>query len=196
VLVVLGILREVLISAMDLGGLEIDPDTGQLETGDFFGAVTFLSFALGFVQWVVGEVIAAGVTKGALDITYGRKPDVSTMFKGIDFVQVLIASFLTGLAVFIGILLCVIPGIIIAFLTSFTLYFVIDQKLSAVDAIKASIDFTRANVGDLVLLFLACIAAVIVGACLCGVGLLVAIPVVIIALAFAYRTLRGEQVAP
>ena len=35
---------------------------------------------------------------------------------------------------FVGLILCIIPGIVVIFLTSYTLYFVIDRNLSAVDA--------------------------------------------------------------
>jgi uncharacterized membrane protein len=48
--------------------------------------------------------------------------------------------------------------------------------------------------GPLVLFFLASIAAYVVGACLCGLGLLVAIPVVVIAQAYTFRTLNGDPV--
>ena len=81
------------------------------------------------------------------------------------------------------------------FLTSFTLHFIIDKDMGAIDAIKASISFVMANIGTLIVLLPGLIAAYIVGALLCGVGLLVAIPVVVIATAYAYRTLQGEQVA-
>jgi uncharacterized membrane protein len=199
VLIVLALLRIILVSAFDIGAKTVTVnDNGTITTsgGGFFGAALWLSLVLGLVQWIVGQVIAAGITRGSLQITDGVKPELSTMFKEIDYVQVAAASILTGIAVTIGIILCIIPGIIVAFLASFTTYFIVDQKMDAIEGIKASIAFTRAHTGDLVLFFLACIAAVIVGACLCGVGLLVAIPVVVIAQAFAFRSLQGRTVAP
>jgi uncharacterized membrane protein len=45
-------------------------------------------------------------------------------------------------------------------------------------------------------LFLASILAFIIGAILCGIGLLVTIPVTIIATAYAYRLMTGQTVAP
>ncbi|MEO5663530.1 MAG: hypothetical protein ABIR39_09615 [Nocardioides sp.] len=116
------------------------------------------------------------------------------MFQGIDFVQVVIASLILAVATIVGIVLCVLPGLAVMFLTAFTLHFIIDKQLPAIEAIKASISFVMANAGTLIVFFLACLAAYVVGALLCGVGLLVAIPVVVIAQAYAYRTLRSEQV--
>ena len=117
------------------------------------------------------------------------------MFSGIDWVQVIIASLIVAAATMIGLVLCILPGLVVMFLTAFTFYFIIDKGMSALHGIRASISFTIANAGTLIVFFLACIAAYIGGALLCGVGLLVAIPVVVIAQAYAYRTLQGEQVA-
>jgi uncharacterized membrane protein len=47
----------------------------------------------------------------------------------------------------------------------------------------------------MVLFFLATLLAYIVGALLCGIGLLAAIPVIYIAQGYTYRRLQGEQVA-
>jgi len=45
-------------------------------------------------------------------------------------------------------------------------------------------------------LFFASILAFIVGAILCGIGLIVAIPVTIIATAYAYKLMTGQPVTP
>lgn len=70
-----------------------------------------------------------------------------------------------------------------------------DENLGGTDAIKASFSFVNKNLGTLIGLFLAEILAIFVGAITCGIGLIVAVPVVIIAQSFAYRTLNGEPVA-
>jgi uncharacterized membrane protein len=191
--IVVGILRV----AVNVGAqTTVDPNTGRIESPGFFGAALFFGLFLGLVQWIVSLVVSAGITKGSLEIADGRPLELGTMFKGFDIVQVVIASVLTGLGVIIGLLLCVLPGIIFAFLTSFTTYFIVDQKQSAVDAIKSSIAFTRQRVGDVILLFLAMFVAFILGACACLVGLLVTIPVAVLAQAYAFRKLNGQAVAP
>jgi hypothetical protein len=160
-----------------------------------FGAGYWTSILFNLLSTVVSLVIAAGVTKAALDITRGQRADFGTMFQGIDFVQVVLAAILVGIATTIGLVLFILPGLIVAFLCAYTTYFVVDKHLSAIDAIMASVRFVAANVGNVILMFLMSVLVFIVGALLCGVGLLAAIPVVIIAQAFAYRTLQGESVA-
>ena len=190
-----------IIQAIFTGGNDveftIDPDTGAVETDDggMLGGSIIASLFFGALSFLVQLVIQSGIVKGALDITRGKAISLSTMFQGIDFVQVVIASLILAVATMIGIVLCVLPGLAVMFFTAFTLYFIIDKGMSAIDAIKASASFVMANAGTLIVFFLACIAAYIVGALLCGVGLLVAIPVVVIAQAYAFRTLQGEQVA-
>jgi uncharacterized membrane protein len=160
-----------------------------------FGVLS-VSLLFSLLTTVIGWVIQAAIVKGALDITHGRKLDIGTMFSGIDYAQVILAALIVGVATVIGLALCIIPGLVVIFFSAYTNYFIIDQRMSAVDAIKASFGFVNRYLGTLVGFFLACLVAVIIGALLCLVGLLVAIPVVIIAQAYTFRTLRGEPVAP
>jgi uncharacterized membrane protein len=68
--------------------------------------------------------------------------------------------------------------------------------MPAFEAIKASFGLVNKNLGTVVVLFLASILAFFIGAILCGIGLLVTIPVTIIATAYAYRFMTGQTVAP
>ena len=87
------------------------------------------------------------------------------------------------------------PGLIVAFFGTFFVYFILDQDLGAWDAIKASFSFVKDNVGNLLLLLILSWIALFVGALLCGIGLFVAVPVVVIAHTYAYKVLRGQPVA-
>lgn len=177
--------------------LTVDPTTGELNglSGGLFGAAMIVSLLFSAISFAVQLVVQAGLIKAALGVTRGESVDLGRSFNGINWAQVLIAALLTGLGTFIGLVLCILPGIVFIFLTSFTLYFVIDRNMDAVPAIKASINLVKDNVGALVLFFLASIAAYIIGICLCGVGLLAAIPIVVLAQAYTFRVLTGDTVA-
>jgi uncharacterized membrane protein len=192
VLIVLGIIRFALTAGTEAA---IDPATGQVENPGLFGTALVSSLLLGLLQFVVSVIVSAGIIKGALDITQGRPLELGTMFKGFDLVQLIIASILTSLLTFVGLIACLVGAIVVAFFLSFTTYFIVDEGQSAIDAMKSSFQFTKANAGDLLLLFLAIIGANILGACLCGVGLLITVPVTILAQAYAYRSLRQQQIA-
>ena len=81
-------------------------------------------------------------------------------------------------------------------MTQYFLFFIIDRNLGAVDSIKASWKFVGDNLGPLILIYLLGMLIAFVGALLCGLGLLVAVPVIVLAQAFAYRTLQHQPVAP
>ena len=179
------------------GELIFDPESGEFEggaAGGFFAGAMIVSLLFSAISWAVQMVIQAGIIKASLGLTRGQKVDLGSAFNGINWGQVIVASLLIGVGTFVGLLLCVLPGIVWIFMTWYTLYFVIDRDMSAVDAIKASIGLVKDNLGPLLLFFLAAVAAYIVGACLCGVGLLAAIPVVVIAQAYTFRTLTGDTV--
>ncbi|MFT3871523.1 MAG: hypothetical protein QM714_02585 [Nocardioides sp.] len=163
----------------------------------FFSAGNIVSWLFGLLAWIVSFVISAGLVRGALTIVDGRDLDPKTLLTPHRLPEVIVASILTSIATFIGLVLCIIPGLIISFLLSYTLYFLMDRDdMSVGDAIRASFEFTTKNLGSVVLWFLLSLVTAFVGALLCGIGLLVAIPVVLIGTAYTYRTLSGRPVAP
>jgi hypothetical protein len=147
-------------------------------------------------SWVISMIIGAGIVRGALDITEGKELDPKTLLSPHKLGEVVVASLVIGIATFIGLILCVIPGLVVAFFTSFTLYFLMDrQELGAIDAIKASYEFTKSHAGEVIIWFLLSIATYFVGFLICGVGLIAAIPVILIGTAYTYKTLTNRPVA-
>lgn len=147
------------------------------------------------VMFLYSYLVQAGFTRAGLAITRGEQVDVKTLISSDKLAQVLLGGVVMAIGTAIGTMLCIIPGLIIAFFGQFFVFFVLDKGLGGIDAIKASFGFVNRNLGTLIGLFLAEILAIFVGALICGIGLIVAVPVVIIAQSFAYRTLNGEPVA-
>lgn len=177
--------------------MTVDPVTGEIEGGGggFFTASFFVTILFYLLTMVVSLVIGLAIVHGALDITYGRQLSLKSMFTGNNVLQAAIASVVISIATWVGAMLCVIPGLVVSFFTFFTLFFIVDKQMPAMEAIMASVKFVNRNLGTMIGFFLASILAYIVGALLCGIGLLAAIPVIIIAQAYTYRSLQGEQVA-
>lgn len=71
--------------------------------------------------------------------------------------QLAVAAVLVGLAVGIGMLLLVIPGIIAGILFMFTFVIIIADNTPAVDAMKKSLELVKSNLSELVILFVAVI---------------------------------------
>ncbi|MGW5923431.1 hypothetical protein ACWFPY_30955 [Nocardia fluminea] len=166
---------------------------------DYDGGVSFgfgLWQILGtIVSTVIGYLISAAFVRGSLHETDGNKPGFGSFFQFTNVGAVIIAGLLVGLATGIGLLLCVLPGLVVAFFTWWTMQFVIDRDQDGVTAIKSSFSAISSNAGPLLLLALALFGINIVGALLCGIGLLVTIPLTIIASTYAYRVVTGGPVA-
>lgn len=169
--------------------------TNNCNTGLFSGS-NILQWLFSLFSWIVSYVISAGLVRGALDIVDGRDLDPKTLLTPHRLPAVIGAGILTSIATFVGLLLCVLPGLIIAFLLSYTLYFLMDREdLGVMDALKASFSFTTTNLGNVLMWFLLSLVTGIVGALLCGIGLIAAIPIVLIGTAYTYRKLSGLPVA-
>ncbi|MFB7878911.1 hypothetical protein ACFC06_27015 [Nocardia sp. NPDC056064] len=147
------------------------------------------------VTTIVGYLISAALVRGALHETDGRKPAFGDFFQFSKVGVIILAGLLVGLATGIGLLLCILPGIVVAFFTWWTMQFVIDRDQDAVTAIKSSFSAISGNAGPLLLLALALFGINVLGAIPCGLGLLVTIPLTIIASTYAYRVVTGGPVA-
>jgi uncharacterized membrane protein len=156
-----------------------------------------LQLTWNIITTIVSLILAMGLIRAALTVVDGGVPEVGLLFRTEGLVPYLIASILVGLAVGVGIILCIIPGLILAFLFAFYGYAIVDGKTDdGIEAMKASWSLVSANVGALLAVFVLAFLINIVGALLCGVGLLFTYPLTAIAIAYAWRTISGGRVAP
>jgi uncharacterized membrane protein len=166
----------------------------QQSGGGLLSALVSLVFTVVLFIWQY--LVQAAVARGGLAVTEGRPIVLGELLSFNKLGRIILAGIILSLFTLIGLILCIVPGLIIMFFGSFYVYFILDQDLGAWDSLKASFGFVKENLGNLLLLFILGLIAVFVGALLCGIGLLVAYPVVYIAYAYAYKTLRGAPVAP
>ena len=179
---------------------EVDPVTGEVVTSagagtSFIGGLV-LAGLISLVFAVYGWFVQSAIIRGTLATTAGRPVEFKSFFVTDKLGSIIGAGVLVGIMTSIGFVLCYLPGLIVAFLSQFFMFFILDRNLGVIDSIKASWSFVFSNLGPLILLFLLSMVVYFVGALLCGVGLLAAIPVIVIAQTYAYRLLQGGTVAP
>ncbi|MCJ7439272.1 MAG: DUF975 family protein, partial [Acidimicrobiia bacterium] len=151
---------------------------------------------LQLLSFVVGIILAMGLIRASLAVCEGRKPEVSMLLETDGFFNYLVAAILFGVGVFFGLVLCIIPGIILAVVFQFFGYAIVQHpELGAVDALKRSADITKGYRWQLFGLALFLILINLVGLLACGVGLLFTYGISAIAIAYAYKTLSGQAVA-
>ena len=156
-------------------------------------AVTILST---IVQILVKGGIASAGYGGLLDIANGQPVSIGSFFRPRNVVAVIVASLIVDILVIVGLIACILPGLALLVFTWFSTVAIVDRNLSPIDGIRASIDIVKKNFGSVLLAFLTFVALHIVGFVLCGVGLLVTIPVAYLFLVYTYRRLSGGSVAP
>jgi uncharacterized membrane protein len=144
---------------------------------------------------LVSALISAALARGALRELDGHRPDISSFFRFHNVWRVVVLSVLIGVVESIGLILCVVPGVVLTFLLMFSFFFLIDQNLDPLNAMVASIKLVWAHFGKMLLLALLMCLLTFLGLLVCGVGLLVTTPLCILASAYAYRVLTGRFVS-
>jgi uncharacterized membrane protein len=173
-----------------------DDGTIDVDTGPGFVATLVLMGILILVVTFALQILMAALLKGGLDVTDGRSPAIGELFQGWDKTQVVIAAILVAIGTGVGYALCYLPGLAFMYLSSYTMLYVVDKNMAAMDAIKASISFTTSHLGETILFFLLAAVVTFIGGILCGIGLLVAYPVVLVGQAYTFRVLNNEPVSP
>jgi uncharacterized membrane protein len=171
-------------------------DDGTIDSGPGFVMTLVLMGIIILIVTLALQVLMAALVRGSLEVADGRSPAIGELFQGWDKTQVLIAAVLVAVGTGVGFMLCYLPGLIFTFLASYTMYYVVDKQMPAVDAIKASFSFTTSHLGETILFFLLGAVVTAIGGALCGIGLLVAYPVVLVGQAYTFRTLNNEPVTP
>ena len=152
---------------------------------------------------------AAGFLNGAVAIANGQKPDFGQFFQLPRFVPVLIAMIVVALFRFIGeVILSWIPGpwmmsaalmsiwgLIVMLAAMWAYYFAVDGDQDGFPAVQSTVSLFGQRPGPSILVALVNFALALIGAILCGVGLLVAMPVVVLFTLNAFRTLTGKPIA-
>jgi len=161
-------------------------------TGFFAGLV--IQAILTAVLLVVFQVIGAGLIRAALKVTDGGSWEFSEVLRTDKIGKVVVAALIVAAITFVGTLLCYFPGIIAGFMLSYTLYFVVDRDLEPMDAVKASFELTKNNLGNTLVWYIVGAIVAFAGFLACGVGALVSLPVVLLGTAYTYRTLTGGTV--
>jgi uncharacterized membrane protein len=118
--------------------------------------------------------------------------DLSALWHPQPFWKYLGASILYALALVVGLILLVVPGIIFALMFMFTTFIVIDRELGPVEAMKESNRITHGHKWSLLGFTLMLVLINLLGLIALVVGLLVSIPVSSLAVTHAYRVLSGR----
>ncbi len=117
-----------------------------------------------------------GVQFAYLKAARGEKVEVRDMFSFTgNYINTVFASLLTGFIIGLGFVMLIIPGIIFACKLAFVPYLVIDKKMDAIGALKASWEMTDGHAIDIFVMGILTVPIALIGLILLFVGIIPAI---------------------
>jgi len=150
------------------------------------GAAILAILGIAYSILIVGPV-DYGVSFAHLKAARGDKLEIKDMFAAFqNYWNAVLASFLVGIIIGIGFILLIIPGIIFACKLAFTPYLVVDRKMDVMEAIRESWRMTGGHSWKVFFIGLLAIFISIAGLILFGVGIILAIMWIRLALASLY----------
>jgi hypothetical protein len=154
-------------------------------------------YAVGILLAVaVGLFLGAGIVNFSLKVARGQPYQFSDLFGGGRFfLSMFAAALLIGIAVQIGGIFLLIPGVILSLGFSVTPWVIVDRGLGPIEGMKASWELTDGHKGTIFIFNLIAFGLSLAGVCACFVGTLVVVPILCIAHAYIYLKLSGQQVA-
>ena len=157
-----------------------------------FGTLALLVQGVGQVfQQVLSIFMQLGLVRVGLNFVSGREVSIGMLFGGgSKLLPAIGASILFGIAMIIGLLLLIVPGIYIAMRYGYFLTAMVDRDLGIFEAFEYSSSVTTNNRLNLFLLALLNFLIILAGVLLCGVGLILAAPIVWLGSLVAYRWLQ------
>ena len=154
----------------------------------------FLSGIIGILNFLVQVVVGISLVKIVLEFLDGNpKPSWSEVTKSFSvFWKYLGGTILSSIIIIVGLFFLIIPGIYFALRYQFVSYLIVDQGLSPVNALKKSSEMTKGIKLDLLWLGIVLFAVNLLGALVVFVGLLITIPVTMVAMGYVYRKVLGQ----
>ncbi|MFC1948077.1 hypothetical protein ACFLXY_09190 [Chloroflexota bacterium] len=136
-----------------------------------------VNFAWAFFGWAYGFLVTGpleyGVSFAYLKAVRGEKPEVKDLSKILEnYWNIIIATVLCGIIVFIGFILFIIPGIYFLCKLAFVRYLVVDEKMDVLKAIQESWNMTNGHALTIFLMGLLAIPIIIAGILLFGIGVI------------------------
>lgn len=151
-------------------------------------------YFLSFILWVLSMLMAAGFLKITLKLSRDQKAEISELFSTGDvLVSYILASICYGLAVFGGMILLIVPGIMFGIMLQMYGYLVVDQKMGPINSLKWSREITRGSRWQLFLFGLMLALFNLAGLLCLIIGLFFTLPASAIAIAYIYDRLEGRE---
>jgi phage FluMu protein Com len=154
-------------------------------------AEAFVLAGVGIISAIMALVFAfylqAGYLVTQVKVAREQPAEFGDLFSGGRFtLRLVLASILFGLMGIIGLMACIIPGLILCLMFWPFSYVLVAENRPAIDCLSRAKELTDGNWGSMFIILIFAVACWIAGALACGVGLIFAVPFTQILFAVAY----------
>ena len=140
-----------------------------------------------------GMFLGMIMTQVALDIHDHGKANFSKIPELFPLIWSFIAAkLLYFVIVAVGLILLIVPGLILMYMFLYHSYLIIDKKVGPIEALTQSRAITDGSKWDLFLFSLVLMLINFVGLACLGIGLLISLPVTMMASVYVYRRLNSS----
>lgn len=156
-----------------------------------------LKFILEILNVLVAGAIAYGLCNISLNFANNNEAQISDIFTGFNskvYLKTVGLCLLIGIAVIIGTILLIVPGIILSLMYS-QAYFILceDNDKGVVQCMKESAEMMKGHKCELFVLQLSFILWVILGIITCGIAMLWVTPYMYVTYANYYKSLKSTD---
>ncbi len=154
------------------------------------GIYVIYFFVFSIIFWIFSVIISIGF----LHITYLFAKQREIVFydlfsKSNKILNYILASFLYGIITLFGFVFLIIPGVVFMVRLQFYTYIVLEEDMGPIEALKRSWVITKGSGINLSLFWVLLILVNIIGALALVVGIVITIPLTMIATAYVYKKL-------
>jgi uncharacterized membrane protein len=167
---------------------------GTIVIGYLIWMVAVVLLELTYVGFLLVPAMYIGMFRFNLSCIRNQSVTISDIFRGFDlFGPSLAWAFVQFLLVFIGICLCILPGIYLSIAWVFSLMILADKKYGFWESMEISRQVVTANWGWMLLLLFVSGVIGILGILGCIIGLFITVPFSALMLAAAYTRAFDSQ---
>lgn len=152
------------------------------------------------IETIIQSIIMVGLIRMVFFIIKGVKDELSFDAFNVPistYVKYIVTDFLVNLLTGIGLLFCIIPGIVIGIRLQFATYCLLDdQELGIIESIKMSWNMTSGNFWRLFGFILLSICIILLGLLCCCIGIFAAFAWLLFADILIYFALKPDTITP
>jgi uncharacterized membrane protein len=161
------------------------------------GALVAMWFLEQLINQAIGAFFWIGLILFLLNIARTETADFGLLFAGGPFFLFGAAvQIITTIAIMLGFVLLIVPGVILALMFSQSMYMIVDQRADIMGALRMSMEATRGNKLTLLALYIvAGFGALLFTLLTCFIGAIFVWPFMALMTVVVYLGLTGQQTA-